>query len=176
MAEYASGDRAIVFVSHNMHHIRTLCQRALLLDRGDIVAEGDPNRVISRYKALFDSPARRRQVSTAEDTPIRITGVKFYADGVEARTLGTGQDLLVEIRYEAREEMPEVGFTVAFYGVDGGFRTGYSTALDSLSVGTRKGEGTVRLAFPEFGIEPGSYEVSVGIWECRKCGYTDSNI
>jgi len=168
MAEYARSDRAVVLVSHNMHHIRTLCKRAILLDRGEVIAQGDTNRVIARYKSLSDELTLTGRRAAKEGSPIRITDVRLLVNGQRRDTIGTGDDLTVEIEYEAREDMPEVGFTIAFYGADGPFRTGYSTGLDFMDVSTRAGRGCVRLTFPEFGIEPGSYAISVGIWD-RAC-------
>jgi len=165
MAEYARSDRTLVLVSHNMHHIRTLCKRAILLNKGEVVAEGEANQVIRRYKSLSDELTVVGRHAMKEDTPIRITDVRLLVDGKRRDTIGTGQDLTVEIDYEARRELPEVGFTIAFYGADGPFRTGYSTALDFLDVATRPGRGSVRLSFPDFGIEPGSYAISIGIWD-----------
>ena len=44
----ASG-RTVLFVSHNMGAVTTLCDRAMLLDRGRLVADGPPPSVVDRY-------------------------------------------------------------------------------------------------------------------------------
>ena len=41
--------KTILFVSHNMHALRNLCTRALVLQSGEIVTVGDPEKVISQY-------------------------------------------------------------------------------------------------------------------------------
>ena len=41
--------RTILFVSHNMVSIANLCSRAILLDEGKIIKDGEPNEVISTY-------------------------------------------------------------------------------------------------------------------------------
>lgn len=52
MGEIAStSGRTILFVSHNMAAIRSLCTRAILLDHGTVTAEGPPDDVIARYHA-----------------------------------------------------------------------------------------------------------------------------
>lgn len=38
-----------VFVSHNLEAVRSICSRAIWLDRGEIRAEGDPGRVTEEY-------------------------------------------------------------------------------------------------------------------------------
>lgn len=43
--------RTILFVSHNMGAILSLCNRAILLDRGTCLAEGNPDSIIAKYLA-----------------------------------------------------------------------------------------------------------------------------
>ncbi len=43
-------DKAIVFVSHNVSMVKRLCQRAIWLDGGQKVAEGDVDEVIALYQ------------------------------------------------------------------------------------------------------------------------------
>ena len=49
MKHAASGGRTVLFVSHNLLAIQALCQRALWLEQGKVVAEGRPAAVISDY-------------------------------------------------------------------------------------------------------------------------------
>src|SRR5690349_23635617 len=48
-SDIARTGRTILFVSHNMAAIQSLCRRVLWLDGGRIVADGRPAEVISRY-------------------------------------------------------------------------------------------------------------------------------
>lgn len=45
----AKGDRTVLFVSHNMGSVSNLCTRCLLLEKGEVVFEGETNEAISRY-------------------------------------------------------------------------------------------------------------------------------
>lgn len=67
MKNAASGGRTVLFVSHNLLAIQALCQRALWLDRGSVVAEGRPAAVISNYlqnvritttEIVYEDPAK----------------------------------------------------------------------------------------------------------------------
>jgi len=44
--------KAIIVVSQSLDNIKTLCQRALLIDKGQQIIEGDINSVIERYENL----------------------------------------------------------------------------------------------------------------------------
>lgn len=47
----------VLFVSHSAGTVIELCNRALLLDRGELLTEGSPKYVVSRYQQLLYSPA-----------------------------------------------------------------------------------------------------------------------
>jgi len=49
MGEAARRGRTVIFVSHNMSSIRHLCDRAILLERGQLRAEGRPAEIIETY-------------------------------------------------------------------------------------------------------------------------------
>lgn len=49
MEQVGREGRAVVFVSHDMAAVARLCPRALLLDRGRIVAQGPTNEVVQSY-------------------------------------------------------------------------------------------------------------------------------
>jgi lipopolysaccharide transport system ATP-binding protein len=49
MKEVGSDGRTVLFVSHNMTSVTSLCTRCLLLERGKIVAMGDPNEITTLY-------------------------------------------------------------------------------------------------------------------------------
>jgi lipopolysaccharide transport system ATP-binding protein len=49
MGDAAKEGRTVLFVSHNMGAVRSLCDRAILLEQGKIVQNGDPSEVISEY-------------------------------------------------------------------------------------------------------------------------------
>jgi len=49
MGEVASRGRTVLFVSHNMPSIKNLCDRAILLDAGQIASEGHVEEVVDTY-------------------------------------------------------------------------------------------------------------------------------
>ena len=41
--------KTLIFVSHDLNIVRHICDRVILIDRGEVAAEGKPDKVISRY-------------------------------------------------------------------------------------------------------------------------------
>lgn len=54
---------SILFVSHSTQTILDLCDRAILLDQGELLAIGEPHKVVNQYhKLTYCAPAARQQV------------------------------------------------------------------------------------------------------------------
>ncbi len=73
--EFREGGGSIVFVSHDMSAVKTLCDSAILLDHGRVIDHGDPKDVTDFYQNMMlqkmhvgDSPVRV-QVKNSENTP-----------------------------------------------------------------------------------------------------------
>jgi homopolymeric O-antigen transport system ATP-binding protein len=70
MGEVARQGRTVMFVSHNMTAIRSLCSRALWLDKGTIVEEGAAETVATNYLRTTFSTLNQR----AWDDPLTAPG------------------------------------------------------------------------------------------------------
>lgn len=68
MKEIAKSGTAIILVSHNMIPIQHLCKRAILMDKGRIVDEGNPDDVISAYLGPITKD-KTSQVWDLKDAP-----------------------------------------------------------------------------------------------------------
>ena len=49
---FRKAGKTILFVTHNMPQVIDHCDRAILLNKGSIIADGDPAEVVSFYKSL----------------------------------------------------------------------------------------------------------------------------
>lgn len=57
--EIRDAGATVLFVSHSAGTVVDLCDRAVLLDHGELLTEGAPKRVISLYQKLLYAPAER---------------------------------------------------------------------------------------------------------------------
>ena len=51
----------ILFVSHSAGRIVELCNRAVLMDRGECILTGDPKRIVSEYQKLIFAPSDKQE-------------------------------------------------------------------------------------------------------------------
>ena len=58
MQEVSEGGRTVLFVSHNMHAIRELCHRGVVLEAGKIVHRGPTDEIVNKYLSSSSSELR----------------------------------------------------------------------------------------------------------------------
>jgi len=56
MKQISQSGRTILFVSHGRAQVEAICQRAILLENGELVAQGTTGEVFDRYDQLIHSP------------------------------------------------------------------------------------------------------------------------
>lgn len=64
----------IVFVSHDVGAVKMLCGRAILLNQGQMVADGDPNLMVNRYQEIIMARERayEQEQGAADLSPIPV--------------------------------------------------------------------------------------------------------
>ena len=134
----------ILFVSHDPAAIRYLCARAMLLNAGRVIADGDPMHVLNRYQKLimereeaFDSAATGDDRQAAERRPVEGTVLNYTyrhgdqsAEFVSIELLDTrnnrvemvdsGEPLVLRMRvlFNREVENPIFGFVIrSQYGI-----------------------------------------------------------
>jgi lipopolysaccharide transport system ATP-binding protein len=167
--ESAAGEgRTVVFISHNLTAIRGLCDRAIMLSGGKIVAEGNVNEVVDAYVGDLLSES---QLSLAErenrtgNGKLRYTDLRLERGGEVIDMPATGKDFDIVAGYETEDGQPlaHVNFGVAItaQGEDKPMMNMYSE-----TAGTRfdnvPGRGEVRCHIDRCPLPAGQY--FIGVW------------
>lgn len=101
MQEVSRSDgRTILFVSHNMSYITSLCNKAVLLDHGRISSVGAVGVVVSDYMNKVRDSGRLLGDSSSSDI-VRLTSVSMKsANGSPRESFGADEEVLIEMEYE----------------------------------------------------------------------------
>jgi lipopolysaccharide transport system ATP-binding protein len=97
MRDAAADGRTVLYVSHQMQTVLTLCTSAMFLQAGQLIAQGDVKEVMARYRESFDDYAAAqveasRRPGTGE---LRATSVTTDA------TVHVADTKIVEIQIDA---------------------------------------------------------------------------
>lgn len=48
------GEQTVILVTHSMENVRRFCDRAILIEKGEVKVEGSPDKVAKAYEGLWD--------------------------------------------------------------------------------------------------------------------------
>ena len=165
-AEMRKAGLTIVLVSHSLAAMRSMCDRAMWLDKGKCRAIGPSGDVIDEYLAAM-LPDEAVEVGggvrwgTGE---ARITDVLLLdRDGEPTHVIRNGDPLSVQVRWEADERVPDPVFSIVIYTKEGVVLSVPNTRDDGVELPHIEGKGTATLAIDSLPLLPNTYEVSVAL-------------
>jgi ABC-type polysaccharide/polyol phosphate transport system ATPase subunit len=191
IAELPQTGVTVCLVSHAPEAIRALCSRAIWLDHGRVMADGDASRVVLQYltfateqeaarlartaeaKRKISLPGSHKSPGAADDAgntsvlgrpAFQITHVRILnSEGQEQIVFETGDSLTLEIEYETDKPVETPVFGMAVHRHDGVHVTGPNTAMAGLNLPMVEGRGLVRYRVPSLPLLDGLFHVSVAI-------------
>jgi lipopolysaccharide transport system ATP-binding protein len=93
MTEVARAGRTVVFVSHNLGIIRALCDRGILMERGQAVADAPVTEAIDKYLSMLERGASDDLLARTDRDPTSIGRTRIRA--VAIRDMTSGQSDMV---------------------------------------------------------------------------------
>lgn len=177
----------VLFVSHSLDLVASLCDRALWLEHGVQRSVGSPRRVIDSYRldvAEREGQAHRAEADrrndgrneeggadVADGEPMRwgsgaaeIESVRLLGeDGSERYLLATGEDATIEIMVRAEQPLDDFVFGVELKTPRGETVWGTNTDLAGKVPQRFSGRATVRLVCPHLRLAAGEYRADVAI-------------
>jgi lipopolysaccharide transport system ATP-binding protein len=124
ISSVARQGRTVLFVSHNMVAVKTMCSRAILLHQGRLAAEGSPVKVVNSYlgagrvsraEIVWGDPATAPGTSTFRLQAVRVRN----AAGAVTSELRDDEEFTVEIDYVNLSPGAQLGATVLLFNSDG---------------------------------------------------------
>ena len=110
MEDVGRHGRTVVFVSHNMTAVTRLCERAILLDGGRVLADGPSHEIVGSYLRSGLGTIARREWDDVESAPgnsiARLRGVSVRT---EAGEISQAMDIRRPIRIEMTFDVLEAG-------------------------------------------------------------------
>lgn len=121
LAELREKAHAVVFVSHNLEHVRNLCDRVIILDKSKIVFLGDTSKAISKYYGItYEKKLQAIKNRNAFHSTLRqSSGDIIFGDsgildsnGEKTERIDINKALITFFEFEITKELNELYFTV----------------------------------------------------------------
>ena len=184
MEDVAGRGRTVLFVSHNMQAVRGLCTRAIELDAGKVVNQGEVRAVVDTYlrqDAGKGAGGLWRPSAPLGDDEVRLVSVRLIgADGRTTDRFLSSAPVGVEMVVDVRTESPSLCIGFDLGAGDGGIvlRT-YQTdvALDEWP-SLARGRNRLSCAIPAGLLNEGRYRVlpRIGLHNMRWIVHEDSSV
>ncbi len=167
--EFRDAGKSMIIVSHNKEQIQKLCDRAILLHRGQIVYAGDTGEVLERYYTEFAGQDLRqgpngRHRREQGDRPIEITKVVLLdGEGEPRNAFVTAEPMTLQIHFRAHERIENPVFYARVRNERGTLH-GTTTARFDLNRTFEAGEeGVAVVHYESLNLLTGHYTINVGI-------------
>jgi homopolymeric O-antigen transport system ATP-binding protein len=168
MQDVSRGGRAVVFISHNMAAISSLCTRAMVIDGGRAVCDAPSGDAVRYYLEhnladaaarweVADAPRAARDLASLVRLE-RVTAIMTRADG-----FAFGEALRFRVGMRAGATMADVTCAIGLDDMHGARIVTFLSEGERIA--TRSGcRYEIDVTVPPFGLLPGKYLLSVSVF------------
>jgi lipopolysaccharide transport system ATP-binding protein len=161
MEEVAGLGRTVIFVSHNMNAINTLCKNAIFLKSGKIIYQGEVREAISRYLSASQSSNIFKRNSEIPLPPVYVLQgrVEWLESDLKQKlqviiTINSDSSRRVSIDFRI---LDNIGAPICFSSI-GAFNQQKTVQL-------REGANSFKVAIDVNLLAKGSYRISIDVAE-----------
>lgn len=162
MNEVSRDGRTVLFVSHNLGLVDTLCQSAICLKQGEIIAQGATDEVIAVYNNLTES-----NLSTARrgDKPIAQVTVESLPaqESLIKPEGGFRLNILLNL-----QKYQQPNLVVRLRNIAGVVVQHFNSCLDDFDQ-NRDAISGMLLEVPKCSLPPGPYSLDLELWVRGQC-------
>ena len=186
--EFQRNNGTLVFVSHDPNAVEQICDRAILVDGGRIIHDGQPHEVMNEYHRLLaktgeglgaklEKPAQD-ELEALDDTldaspappselggwgsgELVISAVQVLHKGEVANGVVSGTEISIQIRLERHEAVSDAVIGIGIQGEDGTTLFGTNTGLDNTNVTLTTDTTVVKFDIASLPLHAGRFHVTV---------------
>lgn len=174
IGEVGESGKTVLFVSHNLALVKHLCQRAILLESGQLTSDGPASEVIARYRQNVEASMdlilayhvdQDRLDNRRNDQPAFVSQIEILDnDFTPAVTIRTGDRIIIRIYYhsEMKYRAPAFRVRINTWTKDELIRLS-TTPISGFDVEDIQGDGYIDLTIDSLPLTGGEYFIDIGI-------------
>ncbi len=166
MGDVARQGRTILFVSHNMAAVESLCSTAYLLENGQLVESGTTKTVVDAYLSSIPTlcnTSLEHRTDREGNGRLRLTDIEFRSDeGVPTAVVQTGKTLLISVAYTSTSDtVKNVEISIDIFAQNGQCMLMLSNAMVGADFESVPGVGRFSCRVECFPLSPGQYPITL---------------
>ena len=156
----------ILFVSHNMFSIKSMCERVIYLKRGQVVYDGPTDEGLKMYETDSRLTVSNWFYDDESKPAMTFTDVELLDEnGQEASVIDYGKRLIVRAHYKTFRPVEQPDFRLGVNRSDEVHCSTYSSFADDVTVPILDGEGYVELRTPPLTLVSELYTANISVRE-----------
>jgi lipopolysaccharide transport system ATP-binding protein len=177
MKEISKGEgRSVLFVSHNLGSVQSLCNKAICIDKGMITYQNKTDKVIQYYLGLDKEQESTSHLNLEEQNIIvNRTGpknnfklkkikLKNHLNNLSAELL-FGKKINIEIEFTVAQKCKKTEIGIGINSAQGISLGGFASNWNNLNEVFEEGTHAVNVTIPFLYLVEGKYQMSVWIKE-----------
>ncbi|MBT8399719.1 MAG: ABC transporter ATP-binding protein, partial [Rhodothermia bacterium] len=164
MDSVAKGGRTVVFVSHNMSMVQSLCQRGVLMQDGSVVFDGAVEDTIGEYmksaKVTAEASLEARTDREGGEE-FRFSSVEFLDPTTASKldVIVSGQPVLIKIGYtvSSQSNFDQFKAIITFYNAAGSYMFACSNEFVGKKVNIEDSGGATYCYVPKWPLDRGEF-------------------
>lgn len=166
--------RTIVLVTHNLGQVTELCDRAVLMNKGEVVYDGEPRQAVSEFRDILEGRRQSEVAARAATLPVapvepvggRVTAVKVHAVGrAEGEEIEPGDDVIVSVTLTNAGSLPNWVLGVQVDNSLGQMVWNTNSKRTETRFSPLTGERTILLTIRSAQFGPGKYFVNASLMD-----------
>ncbi len=156
---------SILFVSHDLNAIKMLCDRAIVLDQGVVVADGSPEDAVNHYNRLIadlEEQSQRQEMGYGSNEA-EITSVKLWGQDSRGRVVTAGEKTHIEISFKINSPIEDLTVGIMIRDRFGQDIFGTNSHHLGLDFEPRRDTHYKALFELDMDIAPGKYTLTVAL-------------
>lgn len=162
----------LLFVSHDLNTVQTICDRVVWLEHGKVVMTGSPVEVCQEYQVSMLGHEETHRASSGELISQQSTGMAHFTDlrisevGQPGDAFTIGDPLRFRFAIEAQAALDEIVFAVSIYRADGDWIIGQTSRESGVTWTGVEAGGRVSgsLLLKPLCLVPGDYFAAFGAY------------
>lgn len=164
MKEIRQRGTTVIFVSHNMQAVSTLCDRCVVLRGGEVFYEGGPDDATRHYLQAMGEQMCTSRPDGRENRMTIESAELLDVDGQPTHVVQAGERCTVRLRFRCHDDMPDAGLSLRVIHDDRTAVFDQTTAVDGEFYDLRVGDVYEASFDLTANLAPGPYSVGVNFF------------
>lgn len=176
MSSILQDGRTVFFVSHNIAAIRSLCNRAVFIDHGEIQAIGNATQVAHQYITMKKNMSSEVSLQQHDpQKPIQILSAKVLdSQNHSTNSLPQDQDFNIQLDLSVNSKIDQTYLSIKLFNEELELVSeihDFEANPDNLMV-RKPGRYKIDVRFPGNTLRPGQYFIGIALTRIRRKGRT----